>query len=223
MTDPTGDSHPPGRILLKIAQLLLNEHVVAAIVRPTIADLQRETADAGSRRIDRMRARWRGYRAFWRVTLVAPFAQWAQPIGAAGAPAFPDTLARLAISAIVLMLFALVGLVVGAWLGIVAAAAALLAVAIHEWYTRHPSELPSPSNAHKGSPQINFSSTEVAGNIGGLIFAIGAVLIVAIGLPSVMWFMFAALVAGCILAWMLAAWHRNHPGSGMPDTRIGLR
>jgi hypothetical protein len=45
-----------------------------------------------------------------------------------------------------------------------------LAIVIHRWYQQHPSELPAPPEPRqKASPEINFSSTEVAGNIGGLI------------------------------------------------------
>jgi hypothetical protein len=49
------------------------------------------------------------------------------------------------------------------------------------------------------------------------------VLIVAIGLPSVLVFLFAATVAGCFLAWALAAWYSSHPKSGLPRNQIELR
>src|SRR5207245_1766038 len=81
------------------------------------------------------------------------------------------------------------------------AVGALFAIMIHAWYDRHPSDIPTPAEPQRPSPQINFSSTEVAGNIGGLIFVVGSVFIVAVGLPSVIWFLFAATVAGCFLAW----------------------
>jgi hypothetical protein len=70
------------------------------------------------------------------------------------------------------------------------------------------------------SPQINFSSTDVAGNVGGLIFVVGSVFIVVIGLPSVIWFLLAGTAAGCILAWGLVAWHTKHPEYGLPANRI---
>jgi len=57
------------------------------------------------------------------------------------------------------------------------------------------------------SPQINFSSTDVAGNIGGLIFVVGTVLIVLVGLPWVAWFLLAAAIAACFVACGLVAWH----------------
>ena len=81
----------------------------------------------------------------------------------------------------------------------------------------------APAERRKPSPQINFSSTEVEGNVGGLIFVVGSVFIVAVGLSSVIWFLFAATAAGCFLAWALVAWHTSHPRRGLPENRIVLR
>ena len=111
----------------------------------------------------------------------------------------------------------------GAWAAAVTAAGAMFAILIHAWYARHPSEVPIPTEPQRRSPQINFSSTEVAGNIGGLIFVVGSVFIVAIGLPSVIWFLFGATIAGCFLAWALVAWHTKHPKRGLPENLIVLR
>ena len=91
------------------------------------------------------------------------------------------------------------------------AAGTLVALLIHAWYDRHPSDIPTPAEPQRRPPQINFSSTEVAGNIGGLIFVVGSVFIVTLGLPSVIWFLFAGTIAGCFLAWALVAWHTSHP------------
>jgi hypothetical protein len=221
----TGSGHRiPGATLLKIAPHIFDEHVVETIVRPTIADLQREMDEAGPSRAKRLRARWRGYVAFWRLTFFAPFASWGSPALARGAAAFPDVVARLAVGSIVVALIAVAGPFVGAWVAMLVGLAAVLAAVMHRWVRRHPSELPDPLEPPRhGSPQINFSSTDVAGNIGGLIFAIGTVLIVAVGVPSVIWFLFAAAAAGCVVAWGLAAWHTNHPESGRPENHIVLR
>lgn len=223
MTGSTSGSRGAGTTLLKIARLLFNERLISAVVQPTIADLQREIANAGPNGLKRLRARWRGYYAFWRITLVSPFASWASPAADAGAVAFPDAIARLAVGAIVVALVAVVGPVLGVWAAVVTVAGALFAILIHAWYARHPSEVPTPAEPQRGSPQINFSSTEVAGNIGGLIFVVGSVFIVAIGLPSVIWFLFAATIAGCILAWALVTWHTKHPKRGLPENLIVLR
>jgi hypothetical protein len=217
-------SRVPGTTLLKIAQLLFSERLLSAVVQPTISDLQREVAEAGPRRMSRLRAQCRGYCAFWKLTLVAPFASGVSRVGDSGAVAFPDAVARLAVGSIVLALLVTAGPLVDAWVCALCAAAALLAIVIHRWYRQHPSELPAPPEPpQKGPPQINFSSTDVAGNIGGLIFAVGSVFIVAVGLPSVIWFLFAALGAGCFVAWGLAMWRTSHPHSGRPAKGIVLR
>src|SRR4030095_6521684 len=87
--------------------------------------------------------------------------------GEAGAIAFPDAVARFSVCTIVLTLLALAGPRIGMTAAVVFGAAAVVAIVIHGCYKRHPSDLPTPSTPVKGSPQINFSSTEVAGNIGG--------------------------------------------------------
>jgi hypothetical protein len=214
----------PGTTLLKIARLLLSERLVSAVVQPTICDLQREVTGAGPGRIGRLRAQGRGYCAFWKVVLIAPFASGLSRDGDGGVFAFPDSVARLSVGSIVLALLALAGPHVGASVSILCAGAALFAIVIHRWYQRHPSELPAPpASEQKGSPRINFSSTQVAGNVGGLIFAVGSVFIVAVGVPSVIWFLFTAIAAGCVVAWALARWRTSHPHGGLPDKGIVLR
>src|SRR4030095_8010575 len=103
MTGPTDSRHGPGTILLKISRLFFNAHLLSTVVQPTIADLH-EMADAGHNRIKRLRAQWRDYRAFWTLTLVAPFATRARPRGSADAVAFPDAIARMAVISIILTL-----------------------------------------------------------------------------------------------------------------------
>src|SRR5262249_26406370 len=140
--------------------------------------------------------------------------------GAAGV-ASSDAITRVAVASIVLALLALVGPVVGGWVMVLAtAASAAVAVLIHRWDARHPSRIPTPTERRIWSPQINFSSTEVAGNVGGLIFVVGSIFIVVVGVPSVIWFLFAGTAAGCILAWGLIAWHTRHPSSDLPANRI---
>ena len=221
MTGTTSGPRLPGTTLLRIARLLLNEHLISTIVLPTISDLQREIADAGPGRRQRLGARWRGYRAFWMVVLIAPFASSAAE--GAGAVAFPDAVARLAVGSTVVALLALAGPMLGVWVAVVAAVGSVFAILLHAWYDRHPSELPIPTEPQRRFPQINFSSTEVAGNIGGLIFVVGSVFVVSIGLPSVIAFLFAATVTGCVLAWALVSWHTSHPKRGLPENQIVLR
>ena len=215
----TRGSRLPGTTLLRIGRLLFNERFLSAVAEPTVADLQQEIANAGPGRLNRVRARWRGYRAFWSVALVAPFASWASP----DPMPLSGELARVAAASTLLAVVAFVRLGLGGWFIVATAAGALLAISLHAWYDRHPSELPIPAEPPTWSPQINFSSTEVAGNVGGLIFAIGSVFIAALALPSVMWFLFGATLGGGVLAWRLAAWHTMHPDRGLPENRICLR
>jgi hypothetical protein len=194
----------PGRWLLKIAPCLFNERFMAAVVRPTIADLQSEVATAGADRVKQLDARCRGYAAFWTLVAVAPFASWADDVPEVGA-------ARIAAGSVAVALFT--GMMLGVWLALVVATGTLVALLIHVWYQRHPSELPSPPDPPWRSPQINFSSTDVGGNVGGLIFVIGTVLIVALGIPTGLWFLIAAAIGACLVAGALVAWHtraRSH-------------
>jgi hypothetical protein len=223
MTRPANDGRVPGTFLLKVAPLIFNEEFVSAVVHPTIADLQSEFAAAGASRFGRLRARWRGYSAFWIVALAAPFASWAVPNGNETTLVSAGLVGELSIGATVFGLLALTGAMFGVSVVVLTVAGALFAFLIHVWYERHPSETPAPLERTRRTPQINFSSTDVAGNIGGLIFVVGSVVIVSVGLPSVLLFLIAGTAAGSLLAWRLAAWHRRHPKWGLPENRIVLR
>src|SRR5215212_5163704 len=118
MTGSTSDGRIAGTMLLKIARLLFNERVMTTVVQPTIADLQREIAKASPR--DRRRARWRGYRAFWTIVLLSPFASVASAAAEVRGTAFPDAIARVATASIVVALIAIVGPALGAGAAIVA-------------------------------------------------------------------------------------------------------
>ena len=207
MTGNSSGPRVPGTTLLTIARLLVNEFLIATVVQPTISDLQREIAAAGSHRVKRLRARWRGYCAFWTVMLVAPLSFQPSPAQEAGAMAFPDAVARLAVGSIVVALALLVGPLLGVWVAVVMAVGAPFAILMHAWYVRHPSDIPAPTEPKRSTPQINFSSTDVAGNIGGLIFVVGSVLIVSLALPSIFLFLLTGGIAACFVAWGLAAWH----------------
>jgi hypothetical protein len=213
----------PGAILLRIARLLFSERFVSAVVHPTIADLQSEFAAASASPVKRLLVRWRGYRAFWIVALAAPFAAWAAPTENEPAIVFAGVAGYLAVGSTILLFLAVTRTMLGISGAVLTAAGALFAIVIHAWYERHPTDIPVPTERTWRSPQINFSSTEVAGNMGGLIFVLGSILVVTLGLPSVLWFLIAGTIAGCLLAWRLAAWHARHPNWGLPENRIVLR
>ena len=186
----------PGTWLLKIAPFIFNERFIDIVVRPTIADLQSEVAAAGSNHAKRFRVRWRGYAAFWTLMFMAPFASWSEERA--------NVASGLAAGSFVVTLLTVVTL--GPWTALVAAGATLVALLLHGWYARHPSEIAVPPDPWR-TPQINFSSTDIAGNIGGLIFVVGSVLIVSLALPSIFWFLLTGGIAACFVAWGLAAWH----------------
>src|SRR5262249_17345758 len=166
----------------------------------------------------------RGYFAFWRLVVVASIARWPAPAPntGTGTVTFGDSVRRLAVVFAALALVAIVVPVLGVWFGVVSAAGVLLALIFHTWYERHPSDTPDPAaqERHWSAPQINFSSTDVAANGGGLIFVIGSLLIVTLALPSVVLFLLVAIAGGCLLAWALVTWRTSHPNVGLPQTRI---
>jgi hypothetical protein len=223
MTRSKNGRRAPGTILLRIAPRLFSDRFVSAVVEPTIADLQSEVAAAGESRFKRLRAQWHGYCAFWMLTLVAPFASWADTNENDTAVAYRGVAGRLAAGATVFALLALTKAMLGVSVAVLAAAGALVAILIHAWYERHPSDIPTPIERTWRTPQINFSSTDVGGNAGGLIFVVGTVLIVSVGLPPVLWFLLAGTVGGCFLAWRLVEWHTRHPKRGLPENLIVLR
>ena len=59
----------------------------------------------------------------------------------------------------------------------------------------------------KPHPGIRIDKIPARG-IGGLIFALGIVTLFAIGIPSMRWFLIAAVPAGALVAWGLY-WWRN--------------
>jgi hypothetical protein len=90
---------------------------------------------------------------------------------------------------------------------IVASAVAGVAAAllIRRWHTRHPSLLPYAPRARV--PEINLSRIPVGGDAAGLMFAVGGVAIVIIGVPDMAWYFVSALLCAALLAWALVA-HR---------------
>jgi hypothetical protein len=208
----------PGTFLLKIAHLLFDEAVIADVVVPTIADLQREVATAFTLR-DRLAARWRGYGAFWMLAAVAPvvFLGW-RPVRPAP-PASP--VGGIALGMLLVLLFTPASL--RGWLLASLLGGTIFAVIIHAWHARHPTHVPLAPGENYRRPEINLSSIPVQANIGGLIFMVGSVFIVIAGLPSWHWFFVAAAAGGLLTGALLFAWHARHPARGLPENHISLR
>src|SRR5262249_17719908 len=217
MTRSSDAPRVPGTTLLRLAPRLFSEPFVSTVVQPTVADFQAEILATGPSRVKRLRAQCRGYCAFWTLLFVAPFASWAVPTSnLAGVD-----VGRVAIVWAVVMVTAVP--IIGPWAALVAAFGTFVAMLIHSWYERHPAALPAPGDPPWRAPPITFSSLGVAGNIGGLIFVVGSVLLVSLGIPSILWFLFAGTVAGSAVAWALVAWHTRQPTGRLPQNRIVCR
>jgi hypothetical protein len=62
-------------------------------------------------------------------------------------------------------------------------------------------------------PGINFSNMPGGGDVGGLIFTVGSVGAVIIGLPYLGWFFAGALLGGVLIAAALIVGHRRWNGA----------
>ena len=71
---------------------------------------------------------------------------------------------------------------------------------------------PRPSRNLELHPGINFSRMDVGGDLGGLVFTVGSVVAVLIGLPWIAPLYLASLAGGVGVAVLLFEWHRLHPG-----------
>ncbi len=58
-------------------------------------------------------------------------------------------------------------------------------------------------------PAINMSRIRVGGDLGGLIFVVGTVVCLLIGLPAARTFLVESLAGGLIVALALGVWHRR--------------
>jgi len=56
---------------------------------------------------------------------------------------------------------------------------------------------------------INIASIHVGGDVGGLIFVLGSIAIVMLGLPSVRWFLIASIAAATVLAIARISWRER--------------
>jgi hypothetical protein len=90
------------------------------------------------------------------------------------------------------------------------AVAGVLAVIMHAWHVRHPALwTPQPVVATR-RPEINLASIPVTGDLAGLLFAAGSVLILA-GLPRLRWFVALSASCGLMAALAVIVWRRFHP------------
>jgi hypothetical protein len=203
--------------ILKVLPALITERLALRAVWRRITSPHFELVHA-ARRINGLWREQPGRYAFFTFVLLAPPAS-RLPLMKNAAVNHPDGAKRLAGSTIAFVLFAKAFLSAA----VLTSAGALVAVLIHGWYARHPSEVPTSNERTWYTPQVNFSSMDVAGNVGGLIFVLGSLAIVCLGLRWVFWFLLGGTITGCLLAWRLVSWHARHPKWGLPQNLIVLR
>jgi hypothetical protein len=221
MTRSTSNHGKPGTWLLKVARFFFDEAVSASIVVPTIADLQAEIDAAGGNRRRRLGVRLRGYAAFWKLVLFAPFAAHGWPVRQEGSVMLKPRSNGLAGWILLAAILGFTSPSLTPWTVAVIVGGLIFAVAIHLWYSRHPS-IVATSNGER-RPEINFSSMPVGGNIGGLIFMAGSMAILVSGLPMWRWFFGAAVAGGLLTAGLVYVWHTARPMHGLPENHIHLR
>ena len=221
MTPTDQDHRTPGARLLRVAQWIFEEPALSSIVHPAIADFEQELRAAGGSRTARAVARLHGYWAFAKLALVLVVSQ---PASAPNGAAAPTRSGGGTLFVLVAILFASTWPFFGWFMTAAVAGGALLAIAMRRWHDRHPAVLANvdPVTGMR-RPEINLSAIPVSGNIGGLIFAVGSIAIVIVGLPELRWFLLAAIVSGVCAAGALLAWRRAHPSGMRPANSIVLR
>lgn len=224
MTHSARTPRLPGTLLLKAARIFFDEATLSSVVYPAIADLQQEVRDAGPSRTRRYLARWRGYRAFAVLVVIAPFAFARSPVSGHLVTGLPEWIGGATLVLLVTVLFASTWPFFGWFMTGAVIGGVFLAVAMRWWHNRHPSLIAQrdPVTASR-IPEINLSSIPVAGNVGGLIFAAGSVVIVILGLPELRWFFLAAVGSGVLVAAGLFAWRRAHPTGVLPGNSLVAR
>jgi hypothetical protein len=85
-------------------------------------------------------------------------------------------------------------------------AGALLSVVLHRW-SGDTSLADVTADSIRLKP-INFAAVHVGGDAGGLIFVVGALAILGLGLPMLRWFLIASVGAATALAGARIAWKR---------------
>src|SRR5688572_748824 len=156
MTRSTSSPRRPGTLLLKVARIFFDNAVLTSVVMPTIADMQAEVDAAGDHRMQRLRARLQGYGAFWTLVLFAPFAAHAWPVRQEGTMMLkPPRSNGLSGWLVLAGILAFTSPALTPWSAVVAVGGLVFAVAIHLWYSRHPSVIATRNG--EGRPEINFS------------------------------------------------------------------
>ena len=92
------------------------------------------------------------------------------------------------------------------------------AAALRVWHDRHPTT-EYTRDTRFVLPQINISAIPVGGDVGGMLFACGALIIMIVGLPALRWFAVASMLCGVLSAAALVRHHRRTLAHGSVSVR----
>ncbi len=100
---------------------------------------------------------------------------------------------------------------------------AILAGLIFFLHSRQrPSQL-EPGVERLEPAQINFAKLSIGGGLAGLLVVVGSLAAFMIGLEEARWFFSVTLACGVLLAVLLVAWRRKHPGRQTPENTLKRR
>jgi hypothetical protein len=88
------------------------------------------------------------------------------------------------------------------------------------WNGRHPA---IPMRDRGRIPMIDIAAIHVGGDAAGLVFVAGTVVIFAMSLPPLRWFVLASAVLASILALAIIGWRRSHSIWSVPAESVRRR
>ena len=138
MTAVTPHRRQPGERLVKLATLLFDEPTRSTFVIPALADYQQELEAAGASVISRSIAHARGYAAFARLLVAAPFIVPSAPLGGPVTTFVTGRYGGNMLLVLALALFAAIRPLFGWFAVAVLALGVALAIVLRLWNTRHP-------------------------------------------------------------------------------------
>ena len=192
---PVTSNRRPGERLVKLATLLFDEPTRSTFVIPALADYQLELKEAGDSVIGRWIAHVRGYAAFARLLVAAPFIVPSAPIGGPVTTFVTGRYGGNMLLVLALALFAAIRPLFGWFAVAVLALGVALAILIRLWNTRHP-------NARGGAADPLLTV---------LIVSLFAAIWSMFG-----WFVLASVGGGVIMAIALRRWNTRHPSQLAP-------
>jgi len=186
----------PGEHLLKLADRLFDEPTRSTFVIPALADVQQELREAGSNRLRRLTAHVRGYAAFARLVLAAPFIVPSSPIGSPITTFIVGKYGGNLLLVLAVALFAAIRPLFGWFAVAVIALGLVLAATLRLWHNRHPS-----ARGGAADPLLSVLTVSLFASIWSMFG----------------WFVLAAVAGGAVMAVALRWWNTRHPSELAPS------